>query len=1101
MQPRPTIFIFDRDNDQILPKIDDIDRGYRSWGNNVYSFALPVPSHRSTTPKLCIEGYYSDDELRTPDSSGRRLYLSSEFDKTSGRHRSQPHLSVGNKDRLSANAAVLRVIDSGVYDELGHNIALSKADFANSVSDVNGTLDSISADAFRLALTAIELVVEDARDTVDLLFGDLHDFRETLKLEEPLHALATTIDGSVRLCKLVLTIFSGATIRYYEHRVIEPSKADAKRVKPITQLLASFTNPTLTTLHKLARHCYHLVDSDAPIALQDMKAALAATPVLGIVGDLLDRLEALLGSHGSRKVRVVNKSQLRKPILDFVITEFAQYEGRASELRELSDGITNAPSDIGLSGSALDTLINWFATWRALTYRSRLIERVVTDSDQFSVRLTTFASGRERVETVTEQRTDIADDRLQTTELLLPTDNGDLPLDLYPFVTIDEKRLCYYNRTRKAGYEYTAAFVAKGPLIATRRKFNHSALRATLGMQGLFWTQVSPTTSGAGVRANIPFEGRIIGRKQQLAKIMDEIVRIPNQNGIIFGPGGVGKTALLVELSRQLFEDPGVDDIRFDNIIWVSAKRDYYEPSFDDIEQREPQFSSLDNVLTAILEFHEWEDASNYDLPSKKWLVLETLQDQSTLLILDNFESVEPRSAQDEIVRFFGLDAKRVLRNSPERLKVLVTSREVIPSGFHQIELKGLDRRESKRLMASLYDAYASSGRGGPPSDDQLDQLYDATHGIPLLIKHCYAQIYEFGSSFDFIIGNLLNARSKVMDFSFAEIFKLLKNDDILLRSILVLEVSGRPLMRRQMADILSIEEEKLAVALNRLMNFQCVNRMTVGFDEKYVANAEARLLAKRLAQEYAEVATDIKRRLAGLTLEKRLDYTKAEFDAVVVLQEYIAQGHYVLAEDHIREELRRRPNSILLNLQYAQYLNDVKRRTGDAIEVLERIRVPSGNDQQVLRLLMAYYSTGSMPNFEQANTYAHELEELAQGSTELKMEIARFYVHWSTAIKIRFEIDPIQEMLRQQRYKELAEKAIGLLEPLGFNTPEWNQLLAQSYYNVWNYDAALGYAEEAISALPPGSHLAAPYQRLKGEILRRFRTGGAQDHRGADAY
>jgi DNA polymerase III delta prime subunit len=1083
-QTRPTIFIFDRDNDALLPKIDDPALGYRAWGNKVYSLAIPVPGHRQHETAISIEFYYSDDELRTLDRNGRRLYLSSEFDPASGRHRTEPQLSIGNKHRLSGKGVPVRIVDSDVYDEQSRNRALSKADFAANIAADVEPFDHFGVDSFQLILIAVELIVEEAREIVDLPFNALPSFLAAENERDGPAALASVTAAAIRACKLFLMTFVGATIRHYEQRLSDPKAADAKKVKPLKQVLDDhFTQPTLSILHKLARHCYHLIDADAPSTLTTLRSALAATPVLGPVGDLFDDLELLVAP--SRHVRIFNKRQLPKPVLEYVIAEFAKYEGRLSET-DTSTAAGFADGDSKKWRDALLMLVDWFGILRSLTFCLRTVERVVTNSDDFTVRLSTFHSGRKQIASVIETRGDLTEDRLETTALVLPSTDGGVALDLFPFVAIADDRLHFYNRTRAAGYEYTAPFSNDGPLIPTKRKFNHAALRAALGMQGLFWTQVAPTTSPAGVKANIPFEGRIIGRRQQLAMIMDEIINIPNQNGIIYGPGGVGKTALLIELSRQLYENPESSELYFQNIIWVSAKRDYYEPSINEIERREPQFTSLDNVLAAILQFDGWEDAESYSFAQKIDFVLGILEKSPTLLVLDNFESV-PRVEQDEIIHFVGIDAKRALRHKPDHLKVLVTSREVIPSGFHQVKLKGLDKRDSKRLMASLYETYVNSGQE-QLRDDQRDQLHEVTLGIPLLIKHCYAQIYEFGCSPDGVFSNLLNTPSRVIDFSFAEIFKLLKQDDLLLRTILLLEVSGRALMQRQMADILAVDEERIAESLRRLLNLQCVNRASVGLDDKYVLNVEARFLAKRLTQEHAALATAIKRDIAGLAPEKRLDYTQEESQAILVFQDYVAQGHYVLADDHIREELKRRPNSVLLNLHYAMYLYEVKRRTADAIELLERIRVPSGNDQQVLRLLMEYNSTLPEPNFEQASIYARELEDLAAVSGDIKFELARFYVHWSTAIKtMRFEIDPIKEILRQQSYKEKAEHAIELLAALGLDTHEWNQLLAQSYYNIWDYGSALRYVEAAIAELPQGSHRSAPYRRLRSEILKHL--------------
>ena len=187
-----------------------------------------------------------------------------------------------------------------------------------------------------------------------------------------------------------------------------------------------------------------------------------------------------------------------------------------------------------------------------------------------------------------------------------------------------------------------------------------------------------------------------------------------------------------------------------------------------------------------------------------------------------------------------------------------------------------------------------------------------------------------------------------------------------------------------------------------------------------------------------------------------------------------------------MREQLKERPHSLLLNLHYAKYLKEIKRRTQDAIERLEAILVASGYDQQVLRLLMAYYIALEIPNFEQAHSYARELEGVSSQNKEIKAEIAKFYVAWSTALKLKLEIDPLKEMLRQQKYKELADAAITLLKAIDLGTHEWHHLLAQSYYNRWDYGLALRHINGAIKGLPNESHLHAPYRRLQKEILKK---------------
>ena len=80
-------------------------------------------------------------------------------------------------------------------------------------------------------------------------------------------------------------------------------------------------------------------------------------------------------------------------------------------------------------------------------------------------------------------------------------------------------------------------------------------------------------------------------------------------------------------------------------------------------------------------------------------------------------------------------------------------------------------------------------------------------------------------------------------------------------------------------------------------------------------------------------------------------------------------------------------------------------------------------------------------------------------------------YLHWykicralqSTSVKMKFELDPLREMLRQQKYKELADTAIKLLNEAPANTHDWHHLLAQSYYNRWDYESALRHVDHAL--------------------------------------
>jgi len=141
-QPRTMIFIADRDDDTALRKLGGANNGtHKSWGNNVFSFVLPIPRHREITPGISIEHLYSDDEIKTEllceDGVYRRLYLGNEFDRRGIAIGIKRFCSTKNK----CGEGKICVIDDAVTGteehEGGINYALSKMDFAKSVYGVN----------------------------------------------------------------------------------------------------------------------------------------------------------------------------------------------------------------------------------------------------------------------------------------------------------------------------------------------------------------------------------------------------------------------------------------------------------------------------------------------------------------------------------------------------------------------------------------------------------------------------------------------------------------------------------------------------------------------------------------------------------------------------------------------------------------------------------------------------------------------------------------------------------------------------------------------------------------------------------------------------
>jgi RNA-directed DNA polymerase len=129
-QNNPLIAIFDRDEPDKIRDCHDETKGFKSWGNGVYSFAIPIPQHRKDNHSICIEFYYKDEEIKRSDSDGRRLFLSNEFHPNSGRLNNDLDLVTQENKKTKNNE--IKIIDN-VFDSNHKNVALSKDKFATYI--------------------------------------------------------------------------------------------------------------------------------------------------------------------------------------------------------------------------------------------------------------------------------------------------------------------------------------------------------------------------------------------------------------------------------------------------------------------------------------------------------------------------------------------------------------------------------------------------------------------------------------------------------------------------------------------------------------------------------------------------------------------------------------------------------------------------------------------------------------------------------------------------------------------------------------------------------------------------------------------------------
>ncbi len=154
---RPNIFVFGRDISKDLHQKIGGGEQYKSWSNGVYSMMLPIPKHREETPEISIEFYYKDSDIFLKDKNGRRLFISSEFNKLSGRHLSEDlNCIIPNK-----LGDLPKIIDDKVFNEKNENVAMSKDEFAENILNQSGEFKNIDFSGFRPLFDILSMIVAD----------------------------------------------------------------------------------------------------------------------------------------------------------------------------------------------------------------------------------------------------------------------------------------------------------------------------------------------------------------------------------------------------------------------------------------------------------------------------------------------------------------------------------------------------------------------------------------------------------------------------------------------------------------------------------------------------------------------------------------------------------------------------------------------------------------------------------------------------------------------------------------------------------------------------------------------------------------------------
>ncbi len=161
------IFIFDNDNKSIIKDVTEIDKKYKKWGNNVFSFVIPKPNIRQNEESISIEHYYPDNvlkkEILCEDNVKRRIYCGNDFLKNGNsidltKRCNKKSVCGDNMIRVLSGSSEEKVFDIIEEDNNGVNYALSKDDFFEKIIKGDTNID---VNSFNLILEIIKEIIEE----------------------------------------------------------------------------------------------------------------------------------------------------------------------------------------------------------------------------------------------------------------------------------------------------------------------------------------------------------------------------------------------------------------------------------------------------------------------------------------------------------------------------------------------------------------------------------------------------------------------------------------------------------------------------------------------------------------------------------------------------------------------------------------------------------------------------------------------------------------------------------------------------------------------------------------------------------------------------
>lgn len=388
----------------------------------------------------------------------------------------------------------------------------------------------------------------------------------------------------------------------------------------------------------------------------------------------------------------------------------------------------------------------------------------------------------------------------------------------------------------------------------------------------------------------------LIARKDETAELKKRLANPRNNFLALVGPGGTGKTALCLELLREVALDPATLGWA-DEIVYVTAKTERLTPN--GIQPILDPVRSLESVKQVVAGALLGKDAGETEDEQSRAFenVSKLLTARRVLFCIDNLETL----LRDHADRF-----EEMIQELPPQWRVLVTSRVAV-NGANVLSL-GPIKREGAMKLARDYLSIRGAAR---LAEEQLVRLVGVCDNNPLAIRLA-VDSYAAGTE---LAAALEQTRERIVEFSYTSLVDHLPSE-----AGMVLEClfgSAQPRSRSEIGHLLDLTPDLIAEAINSVLRTSLVTRQMVEGNEKYTLSSSVHDLLLRTPRN-PSVRADVQARLRE---QQRLLADLEQSGSKDPLAEDFVPAD---APAHVRALVTRMRRSILGRSRRAEQLRDL---------------------------------------------------------------------------------------------------------------------------------------------------------------------------------